>query len=239
MAQNPRHEHILSILRKDKEVSVKELCSLLYLSPATVRRDLSALERQGLLKRSFGGAVLVETYSDQLPLSIRSAKNISQKKRICERAAAYVSDGDTVFVDASSTTYFLPLYLKGKQDITVITNSPSLCLLLSELRMRSICTGGEMLTGSVALAGGDALRFTEGIRADKFFFSARGYQPEGGIISDSSKGERDVKIAMLKNSREAYFLCDESKKGIVFPYKVCSREDVARIISEADDQASS
>lgn len=235
MIKNPRHERILSVLKQSKEVSVKELCSILYLSPATVRRDLTALEEKGLLKRNFGGAVLVESFSDQLPLSIRSAKNISQKKKLCERAAAYVSDGDTVFIDASSTTYFLPYYLKGKQDITVITNSPPLCMLLSELRIRSLCTGGEMLTGSVALAGVDAERFINGIRADAFFFSARGYEPDGGVISDSSKGERDIKSAMLKNSKRSYFLCDLSKLGETHPYKVCSACDITAAVTEADE----
>ena len=235
MTKNPRHEQIVSILRENKEVSVKELCALLYLSPATVRRDLTALERQGILKRSFGGAVLVEAFSDQLPLSIRSAKNITQKKKLCERAASYVEDGDTLFVDASTTTYFLPLYLKNKNDITVITNSPSLCLLLSELKIRSICTGGEMLTGSVALAGVDALLSIDGMHADKMFFSARGYDLKSGAISDSSKGERDVKIAMLKNSDRSYFLCDSSKYGEVYAYKIIHGDRVSKIITDSLD----
>ena len=232
MTKNPRHDHIVAILDKKKEVSVKELCSMLYLSPATVRRDLAALERQGLIKRSFGGASIVENYSDQLPLSIRSAKNIQQKKKLCERAAAQVDDGDTVFIDASTTTYFLPLFFKDKRDVTVITNSPSLCMLLSDLKIRSFCTGGEMLTGSVALAGVDAIRFIEGIRADKFFFSARGYDVKSGVISDSSKGERDVKLAMIKNAEKSFFLCDVSKFGEAYPYKITRADRIFKIITE-------
>ena len=234
MTQNPRHDRIVEILAEKKDVSVKELCSMLYLSPATVRRDLSALEHKGLIKRSFGGASLIESFSDQLPLAIRSSENITRKKKLCERAAALIANGDTVFIDASTTTYFLPFYLKEKKDITVITNSPSLCMLLSDLKMRNICTGGEMLTDSVALVGADAIKFIEGIHANKFFFSARGYDIDSGIISDSSKGERDVKIAMLKNSRSAYFLGDSSKEGSIYAYRVALAEQITALITEHD-----
>ncbi len=232
MLQNQRREKIIELLRLRKEITVKELCACLYLSPATVRRDLTALEREGVLKRSFGGASLVEVFSDQLPLIIRSKENIQAKKRLCERGAALVEEGDTIFIDASSTTYFLPNYLKGVKDITVVTNNPHLSVLLSELKIRSLCTGGEMLHDSIALVGVDTLRFLDGIYADKCFFSARGYDENEGIISDSSKAERDVKLKMLENSRQRFFLCDSSKLGSRFPYEICHSKAVDGMILE-------
>ena len=220
----------MSLMRERKEMTVKELCAVLYQSPATVRRDLSALENQGLIKRSYGGAVLTETFSDQLPLAIRSAKNIAAKKRICAKAAKLIENGDTLFIDASSTTYFLAHHLKTFSDLTVITNSPHLCITLSELKIRNHCTGGVMLEDSLALVGYDAERTVSGILANKCFFSARGYN--GRFISDTSKSERDLKIAMLEHSDKSFFLCDSSKKDLKFPYVIADVKSVDGVIDE-------
>ncbi len=211
-------------------MTVKEICAALYYSPATVRRDLTELEGRGLLKRSFGGAVLTEHYPEQLPLAIRAAKHIAAKKHLCARAAALICDGDTLFIDASSTTYFLAPLLKSYRDLTVITNNPHLSVALSELKIHNLCTGGEMLNDSIALVGSDTLRFIRGIRAHKCFFSARGLTE--GEISDSSKEERDVKIAMLERSEQSYFLCDGSKLGLRFPYTVAELSERVHLIGE-------
>ena len=77
MLQLKRQEEIMSLLAEQREMTVKELCAALYTSPATIRRDLSELEQRGLLRRSFGGAVLTERYTDQLPLVIRRASHIA------------------------------------------------------------------------------------------------------------------------------------------------------------------
>ncbi len=218
MLQLQRQSDLMRLLGEHKELTVKELCALLYCSPATVRRDLEELEKKGLLKRSFGGAVLNETFADQLPLFLRSAKNVPAKKRICAKTAPLLHAGETVFVDASSTTYFLAPYLKEIPELTVVTNNPQLCIRLSEYKVHSLCTGGEMLNGSLALAGVEACRFVGKIYADAFFFSARGVSE--GEISDSSRAERDIKIAMLERTGRRYFLGDTSKQGKRFSYTV-------------------
>lgn len=225
-----RQNDILRLLEEHKEMTVKEICAALYYSPATVRRDLTELEGRGLLKRSFGGAVLTESYAEQLPLAIRAAKNIAAKKHICAKAAQLIADGDTLFLDASSTTYFLVPHLKGFSDLTVVTNNPHLCVVLSEQKIRNLCTGGEMLHDSIALVGSDTQRFLRGIRAHKCFFSARGIC--NGEISDSSKAERDVKLAMLERTEHAFFLCDSSKHGLQFSYRIAELSELDAMIDE-------
>ena len=225
-----RQNDILRLLGEKKEMTVKELCAALYYSPATVRRDLTELEQRGLLKRSFGGAVLTESYPEQLPLAIRAAKQIAAKKHICAKAAQMIRDGETIFLDASSTTYFLAPHLKGFSDLTVITNNPHLSVVLSEMKIHNFCTGGEMLNDSIALVGSDAERFVYGIHAHKCFFSARGVM--GNEISDSSKPERDVKLAMLSRSDQHIFLCDSSKHGQHFPYRIADLSDMTCVVDE-------
>lgn len=230
MLQLKRQADILELLKKEKNLTVKELCARLFCSPATVRRDLAELESQGLVKRSFGGAVLNESFFDQQPLSVRGIRNVDAKQRIAASAATLLRGGETIFIDASSTTYFLAPYLKDIPDLTVITNNPHLNIVLSNMRIKNYCTGGKMLDSSIALVGSEAERFVSGICADVFFFSARGYA--NGTVTDSSKEERDIKIAMLAHSAKHYFLCDASKLGHTYPYVVTHENGIDQLLSE-------
>jgi len=233
MLQLQRHNEIMALLDKHKELTVKELCALLYCSPATVRRDLTEMEKQGLLRRSFGGAVLNDSVFDQQPLSLRGKANVPEKQRLCAKAADMVQAGNTVFIDASSTTYFLAPYLKDIPDLTVITNKPHLNVVLSQMKVNNYCTGGKMLNDSIALVGSEAERFIEGLHADAFFFSARGLSH--GLITDSSKEERDIKIAMLAHSDNAYFLCDSQKFDHTYPYVITQQDRVRCFLSDPSD----
>ncbi len=230
MLQLQRQNDLMELLKKEKNLTVKELCARLYCSPATVRRDLAELEAQGVIRRSFGGAVLNESFFDQQPLALRGIRNTEKKQRIAAHAATLLQGGETVFIDASSTSYFLAPYLKEIPEVTVITNNPHLNIVLSELRIRNYCTGGKMLDSSVALVGSEAERFVSGIRADVFFFSARGYA--NGTVTDSSKEERDIKIAMLAHSSRHIFLCDSTKFGTTYPYVVTDDGAIDQILSE-------
>ncbi len=230
MLQLQRQNDIMRLLKEKKELTVKELCATLYASPATVRRDLAELEKRGLLKRSFGGAVLTEDYSNQIPHFVRFSSNLPQKRQICAMAAKFIQSGDTIFVDSSSTTYFLAPHLAKIEDITVITNNPYLSIMLSELNVHNFCTGGEMLNDSGALVGGDAARFVSKIYAHKCFFSARGWDEH--VISDSSKAECDVRIAMLEHSSEHFLLCDTTKWHKIYPYIIAKTPNMTAVIDE-------
>ena len=231
MLQLERQKDLMRLLQIHKSMTVKELCDALYASAATVRRDLAALERAGLLQRSFGGAVLCESFPDQQPFAVRSVEQIAQKKRIAAKATSLIHAGETVFLDASTTTHELIPYLRDVPDLTVVTNSPRACLALAECGVRCFCTGGELLAGSVALVGSDAIRFVSGIRAHVCVFSARGVQ--NGVITDSSKAERDLKIAMLQNAERSIFLCDSSKVGNSYPYVIANAADVTCSVDES------
>lgn len=221
----------MELLSVHREMTVKELCAALYSSPATIRRDLSELEQKGLLRRSFGGAVLTESYTDQLPLQIRRAAHIAEKKKIAAKAIGYIHSGDTVFLDASSTTYFLGEHLGAFEDLTVITNNPHLCTTLASMQIRTLCTGGEMLHSSVALVGSEAERFVGNFYADVCFFSARGCSAHE--FSDSSKAERDIKIAMLERSEKQYCLCDSSKQGQRYAFRIAKEEHISGMLDES------
>ena len=230
MLQLERQKDLMRLLQMQKSMTVKELCDALYASPATVRRDLAALEQAGLLQRSFGGAMLCETFPDQQPFAVRSSEQTAQKKKIAAKAASLIHPGETLLLDASTTTHFLIPHLRDIPDLTVITNSPRACLALAEAGVRCLCTGGEMLASSMALVGSDAEAFVRKIRAHVCVFSARGICD--GEICDSSKPERDLKIAMLERAERSILLCDSSKEGRRYPYVIAELAAIDHHIRE-------
>lgn len=224
MLQTERYNRIMVILKERKQITVKELCSLLYASPATIRRDLDILERRGLLTRSYGGATINETFPTQVPLSVRSSSNQAEKRKIASKAATLVQPGETIFMDASSTTYLMIPYFRNIRDLTVITNNPNVSLTLAEYKIRNFCTGGEMLNDSVALCGNHAEQFIRGIRANWVFFSSRGF--DGDVMTDSSKSECDIKNAMIECAQKKVYLCDRHKEGKTYPYVITNAKNV-------------
>ena len=229
-----RQEEILSILEKDRSISVNKLSKLLYVSPPTVRRDLSILEKQGRVLRTHGGVVLRQTAESEIPLMLREEQNNISKQIIAQKAVKHINNGDVIFLDASSTAAYLIPYLKNFKDIIVITNSPKASMKLGEERIKNYCTGGLLLNHSIAYVGNEAEKFISNINADIFFFSSRGYL-EDGHITDSSIEEATVKKAMMKNADETFYLCDSSKKNKKYMYNICSTGDVTGIIDESDE----
>ena len=226
-----RHEHIIRILEERKSMSVKKLSEMLYVSEPTVRRDLSVLENEGRVVRTHGGVILVKGSETEIPLILRESQNNSHKRAIAEKAAELVKSGDVIFMDASSTVSYLIPFLTKFKNIIVVTNSPKTSVKLGEAGIKNYCTGGLLLANSVAYIGSDAERFVRSVNADIFFFSSRGISNEGEI-TDSSAEESAVKRAMSERSNQVYFLCDSSKIGKKYMYKVCNASDIDGVITE-------
>ncbi len=220
-----RQEQIMHILEKSRSISVTKLATLLFVSAPTVRRDLTVLEEQGKVQRTHGGVVLRKASDTEIPLLFREDQHNSAKKVIAEKASQYISDGDVIFLDASTTAAYLVPFLEKFKDIIVVTNSPKTSMLLGEKNIKNYCTGGLLLIHSVAYVGSEAEKFISNINADLFFFSSRGYTPDG-MITDSSECEVVIKKAMLKNSTKNFYLCDISKKNQKFAFNVCATKEV-------------
>ena len=226
-----RQTEILNILKEKKSISVNNLSKLLYVSAPTVRRDLTELEVQGKVLRTHGGVILRKTAESEIPLMLREDQNQISKKRIAQKAAEYVKNGDVIFLDASSTAAYLVPFLENLSDIVVMTNSPKTSIKLGEKNIKNYCTGGLLLPHSVAYVGNAVGEFAAKINADVFFFSSRGYT-EDGFITDSSIEEATAKRVMMKNAQRVYYLSDSTKKNKKYIYNICSVKDVDGIITE-------
>ena len=149
-----RRNLILQRLHEEKRVVVSELSQQFAVSEETIRRDLDKLEKEGIATKSYGGAVINDNYSIDLPFNVRKNQNVSGKQKMAELVANMVNDGDHIFLDASTTAVFIARALKEKEHLTVVTNSGEILLELSEVSdWNIISTGGVMREGFLAFLG--------------------------------------------------------------------------------------
>lgn len=232
MLKNERQDEIYSIISTNRFVSVKELSERLYISESSIRRDLSFLEKEGFIKRTHGGAELINSVESVMPFGIRTYKNADAKKEIAKKALTLVSDGDIVFLDQTSTSYFLALEILKNKTVTVVTNNREIVNLLSNSEMTVISSGGVISkANNNCFIGKNAQRAFEEVYADTVFFSAKSLSSDG-IISDFSQEEVFVRNSMFSSADKKVFMCDSSKFDTHSAYKQCSLKDVDYLISE-------
>ena len=171
MLISERRQQILSILHRDQFVTVEKLCGALYASPATIRRDLAEMARQGVLRRLRGGAEPTEGSNSDIPLLLRLQKDKEKKEKIAAIAARFLGGATTVFMDSSSTAYYLARRLKDCTGRSIVTCGLATMNYLNEQTTASVyCTGGRILHQS-SFVGGHAVETVRAHHADVLFFS--------------------------------------------------------------------
>lgn len=233
---NQRTELILEYLRKNNRfVTVEQLSEALFVSGATIRRDLSELEASRLIRRVRGGAILIEGRTSDDPLDFRENHNVMQKQIIAGLALAHIQDGMTLFIDSSSTTLSLARRLNGFSNLRVITNGVRNANILTDFKgVTVMCTGGTVRENSKSMVGASAIEYLSHYNADLAFMSARGFSLEDGV-TEASEDEYHVKQIFLRNSRQSILLCDSSKKDKVFLCKIAPLARFARVITESQE----
>lgn len=206
-----RKKKILTALEEAGSLTVFELAGILDSSPATIRRDLGDMAEEGLLIRTHGGAMKIEN-PKLTGFSEKSAQNNPFKELIAEKAAAYVHDGDTIFLDCGSTVFQMCRFLKQKS-IRVITNSlPVLSELIDVPSIQINLIGGELNKARKAIHGDRAIQHINGYHADKAFIGVDGLSAQNGLTAHSEH-ESTITDAFIRNAGKIMLLCDASKIG--------------------------
>ena len=226
-----RQNEILALLRQRKSMTVRTLSELLFTSESTIRRDLSELERAGKVRRTFGGVVLEETLTKEVPRLLRQTQNHEAKQIMAQKAKAFIENGKVIFLDASTTVAHLVPVLAEFSDLTVVTNSPSTSLELGNVGIRTFCTGGALLPSSQAFVGAQAEDFIRRFNADLMFFSSRGVTNDGRI-TDSSVEESRLRQVMMQHAKKKIYLYDTSKLGKEYMVNLCHIDEVDEVVSE-------
>lgn len=227
-----RQKRIIQMLSETGAVSVNKLSCELDVTEETIRRDLEKLEKQELLLRTHGGAVPVESGNQELSLEKRKRTNVDAKIKLAKEAVKHISSGDAVFIDASTTAFYIAKELKAFKNITVVTNSLNvLAELNSNYNIRLISVGGMMSKNQSFVGSIAENNIRENYFVNKMFFSSRGITPNGGIL-ESNEHECCLKQSMMENSTEKIYICDKTKIGRVGFVKLADFEDVNCIITE-------
>jgi DeoR/GlpR family transcriptional regulator of sugar metabolism len=227
-----RREAILEFMRQKNAVSVTELSKHFYISEATIRRDLEKMFNMGLVKRTYGGAVLIEGLSGDLPFVLRENESKMAKERIAATAAKIVSNGYTLFLDSSSSVIKLAPYIAGVTGLTVVTNGPKTALKLGEYRNIDVyCTGGKLRENALSLVGVSTRDYCENCNVDIAFFSCRGISLEKGV-TDSCREEAEIKKQIMKTARLKVLLCDSSKFNMTYFGLICAINELDYFITD-------
>lgn len=227
-----RRQNILNLLKTKKSVLVSELSQQFFIGEATIRRDLEKLEKKGFLKRTYGGAVLLEGLDSEIPLSIREIEQKDAKDSIGQLAARQVADGNIIIIDSSSTVLRMVPYLKAKNQLTVITNGARTAVDLGELlHVRVYSTGGMLRENSLSYIGEAARRCISSLNADILFFSCRAISMDKGL-TDISEEEAELRRLMINSCQKTILLCDSSKFDKVSFNKICGFDAIDCLITD-------
>lgn len=223
-----RHEQIVTLLRDGRMVAVTEIAKRLFVSEATVRRDLAALENSGVVRRVYGGAMLAGGNRD-VPLLMRETEQAEAKLKIGRAAAQLVKENDVLFLDASSTVFSMIQFLPDYQNLVAITNGVKTAMALSERHIKTYLTGGLMLDNSYSMIGHHAEEVVRSINANVLFFSCRGVSASG-CMTDSSVEETQLRQLMFRHTKRKVFMAANTKIGKEYYYILGNVNDMDDLI---------
>jgi DeoR/GlpR family transcriptional regulator of sugar metabolism len=230
-----RHDQIIGLVQQRGRISVTELSELFSVSAMTIRNDLANLEEHGLLLRTHGGAMAKADSSLEPAFLLRKELHSAAKERIGRAAAGLVRDGDSIVLDASTTTWQIARNLKDRHELTVITNGLFIALeLVDAPGVTVVIPGGTLRTASTSLIGDIGGCVLDRYHVQKGFFGARGFTLQEGL-TDVNQYEVELKRLMVARSKEVIGVVDSSKWGQVAFATFASLDQVNHLIS--DDEA--
>ncbi len=229
MYKQERQQKILKILEERKYASVALLGKLLYASLPTIRRDLAELEQKGMIVKNHGGAMHAVEGTYQIPWDFRSGHNMQEKLEMCKRAAKLISDGDTVYIDASTSAINMADFITA-QNVTVVTNGMPLAMLLCKKNIKTYLVGGEVSPFCMGSIGELAREMLSLFHFNLVFFSSYGVN-EAGMIVDTSLSEVLMRKEAFKACDKKVFLYTKSKANLSAPYNLLPLDEIDVVIS--------
>lgn len=227
-----RRNLILEKLQDEKKVVVSELSTLFGVSEETIRRDLDRLDKEGLATKSYGGAILNENTSIDMPFNVRKKRNMRGKQLIAQLVEGLIQEGEHIILDPSTTAVAIVKALKNRRRLTVITNSIEVLVELSDVSgWDVISTGGTLRENYLALVGPKAIEGITSFNADKVILSCKGIDLEKGI-TDANEMFSQVKQVMLKCAKQRILAADYTKFDNVAFSHICELADIDMVVTD-------
>lgn len=207
----PRRRKILEWLQEEGSARVRDLSAAFEVSEATIRQDLERLEADGYISREHGGAFLKTLPRQVETLSLQHLENMDKKRKIGVRAASLVGDGETIILDAGSTTTEVAHGLLQRRELTVITNALNIALILGAVPGFAVhMPGGQFKAPTLSLSGDKSVEYFRDILAGKLFLATAGVSLEAGLTYPSF-ADLQLKQAMIKAAQHVYLVADSTK----------------------------
>lgn len=234
LAVERRHKIVIQI-QEEKKVLVQELAVKFSVTEETIRRDLEKLEDQGILKRTYGGAIVNEGTNVDMPLDMREVINKEGKVNIAERVEEEIKDGDTIMLDSSSTAYYVAKCLrKSNKRVTLITNSLKVITDLQDYKnINLILAGGVFRESSKSFTGKWAQSIIKNYYVNKAIICCKGIDIERGVM-DSNEEEAEVKKVMVNSASKVILVVDSIKFDKSSFVNIVQFKDIDYIYTDKD-----
>lgn len=229
-----RRLRILAALDTGGGVRAPRLARQFNVSVETIRRDLLALEEQGLLRRVHGGAVQPVSRAFEPPYEQRIVANLARKQAMARLAATLVEPGDTLVLDVGTSIAEVAKALPSSFHGRVLTNSLLVTRELADHQgLELIASGGRVRPGDLSCSGPTAIEFFNGFHADRAFLGSGGVHPSAGL-TDYHLDEIAVRKVFMDRCRERYVLADSTKIGQIAVGQVCPLDALTAVITDSD-----
>lgn len=230
-----RYKYILDLLDVQGKVLVKDLSKEFNISESMIRKDLKTLEKNNLLKRTYGGAISIKhTLVNCESFNTRIEKNIDLKKVVARKAFKQINDNDTIFLDASTISYMIAkLIVENDKEITLITNMFEISSLIPEKsKTHFIFIGGDYNAFVGGSIGSYSIEQIKKYRCNKAFLGCSGVDLKDGAISTSLSEDASTKSAIMSISKELFLIMLNEKFEINGSFPFANAIDFNSIITE-------
>lgn len=232
MLSAERKLKIAEIVSKNGGIKTSELSTMFNVSEMTVLRDLASLEKQGILRRVYGGAVSVRDDYNEISSSYREKIHALEKNIIAQIALGLIQEEESIFLDASTTSLALAKRLYAVRNLTVVTNGLD---VVNEVRQNSnvklICPGGELNNVSMCFLGPGTENFLRNLNVNKAFISSAGVSIKAGL-TEPNPLQASIKKIMIENSMQTILLIDWSKFDKVTLNRVCLLKSISVVVTD-------
>lgn len=233
MFQIERQEKILQYINETKKANTDQLAEKFNVSKVTIRRDIDILAEKGLIIKTHGGAVsLNSSLQLEIPYSSKAVANLPEKRAIGITASSFIEDGDIIILDSGSTTLEIAKNI-NQSNVTVLTNDIKIAMELAPKKNVQVMVCGGTLNDAVyTLIGNMSIDFFQKIHVNKTFLSCDAVDINFGV-SNRTYEEADIKNAMIQAASEVIMVADSSKFNKRVFCKLCDFSAIDKLITNS------